>query len=149
MAAERQPRYNETSKLLLLMTVDGPGCLLKGHGCCRQCRLKGKELGAGCPAFHNLFHVFWCENKRGKFKGSTNSIQRYQSPNFCRKSRPADTAWLLQLYSKFGRSSCCLAFKVRLMSQASVPDTKHQIVHFCREQAVFWRSAFPSDCFIR
>lgn len=51
-------RRNETLKLLLLMTVDGTGCLLKGHGCCRQPRLKGEELGAGCPAFHNLFHVF-------------------------------------------------------------------------------------------
>lgn len=51
-------RHNETWKLLLLMTVDGAGWLLKGHGFCRQRRLKGEELGAGCPAFHNLFHVF-------------------------------------------------------------------------------------------
>lgn len=34
------------------------------------------------------------------------------------------------------------------MSGASVPDTRRQIVHLRREQTDFWRSAFPSDCFI-
>lgn len=42
-----------------------------------------RNRGRAVLLFLNLFHVFWCENKRGKFKGNANSIQRCLSPNSC------------------------------------------------------------------
>lgn len=95
------------------------------------------------------FMSFDVKTREESSKGALTRSKRYPSPNFCHQSQPTNTAWFLQLYTKLGRSSCCLAFEVQLMSRASVPDARAQIVHFCREQADFWRSAFPSDCFIR
>lgn len=123
------------------MTDDSAGCFLKGHDCCRQRRLKGEELRAGCPAICYPFHVFWCENKRGEFKEKANLIQRCLSPNSCWKNRSANISWFCPTFVQIGWSRCCLAFWVQLMSRASVPDTRCQIVHLLREHADFWRSA--------
>lgn len=105
------------------MTVDSTGWFLKGRDCCRQRWLKGEELGAGCPAFCYPFHVFWCENKRGKFKERTNLIQRCLSPNFCWKNWSANISWFRPTFVQIGWSRCCLAFWVQPMSWASAPQT--------------------------
>lgn len=86
------------------MTVCSPGRSLKGHDCSRQRRLEGEELWADCPAFFFFFcrpfHVFWCENKRGRFKAGANLIQRCPSLNFWWRRRAANISWFRQLLLK-------------------------------------------------
>lgn len=48
-----------------------------------------------CP-----FHVFWCENKREKFKEEANLIQRCMSLNFWWRSRSANISWFCQISLK-------------------------------------------------
>lgn len=97
------------------MTVYSPGCSLKGHDCGRQRWLKGEELWAGCPAFFFFFccpfHVFWCENKRGKFKARANLIQRCLSLNFWWRSWAANISWFRQLLLKLVGIGAVLHFE--------------------------------------
>ncbi len=122
------------------MTVYSPDCSLKGHDCSRQRWLKGEELGDGCPAFCFPFHVFWCENKREKFKERSNLIQRCLSPNFCWRSRSANISWFRQLLLKLVGGRCCFAFEYgwwgnvrarHLTPDCTSPQRAHRLLKVC------------------